>query len=89
MFLRIVHLAKSTEQALLCLAAVSLSRTVHQCQLFSKDHEQILPEPQLLKLNTENVNTVLCVGIDQNDDVPRAWIQWFIAGNYLSGVKFH
>lgn len=64
MFLGIVHLAKSTEQVLLCLADVSLSRTVHQCQLFSRGHEQILPETQLLKLNTRNVNIVLYVGID-------------------------
>lgn len=38
MFLRIAHLASSTEQILLCLADISLSRMLNHCQLFSKGH---------------------------------------------------
>lgn len=42
MFVRIVHLANSREQVFLCLADVSLSRILNQCQLFTKG--KILPE---------------------------------------------
>lgn len=75
MFLRIAHLASSTEQILLCLADISLSRILNHCQLFSKGHGWNLTR----KHKYRKCEHSLCVGISQNDDMPRTWIKGITA----------